>query len=213
MSFRQGARQFFERRGAPTPPLPYAYESEWIEADQTGVTNIGTGPFIKTAYIPQLDDDFHFYMVQGGFTNGNSLFGTCAGFRAYAFATFQGEFWYGNKILGIGSPYNSISEIAVTERKLYVNGSLAADGTTATQEPIYAMSICGFNNNDTDASYTSKFKLRGFTAHRNGVKIADYIPVVDFDGVACLYDRISESFFYNGRTGVNMGSFTAGPKV
>ena len=28
-----GARQFFERRGAPTPPLPYDYEVEYIERD------------------------------------------------------------------------------------------------------------------------------------------------------------------------------------
>ena len=28
-----GARQFFEKRGAPTPPLPYDYEVEYIERD------------------------------------------------------------------------------------------------------------------------------------------------------------------------------------
>ena len=33
MSFRQGARQFFERRGAPTPPLPYDAEVEYVEGD------------------------------------------------------------------------------------------------------------------------------------------------------------------------------------
>ena len=188
--------------------MPYAYEVEWIEADQTGVSNLLNGPFIKTAYIPHLDDEFHFYMVQGGYTNGNSLFGTCSGFRAYALATFQNEFWFGDKVLSIGLQYNSISEIVVRERKLYVNGNLAADGTTATQEPIYAMAIFGFNNNDTDASYTSKYKFCGFTAHRNGVKIADYIPVVDWSGVACLYDKVNGGLFYNGKS---TGGFTAGP--
>ena len=37
-----GARQFFERRGAPTPPLPYDAEVEWIGVDAThGYANIG----------------------------------------------------------------------------------------------------------------------------------------------------------------------------
>lgn len=107
---------------------------------------------------------------------------------------------------------NTISDIEVRGRKIYVNGSQVADGTDATQEPIYAMSICGFNNQNRGSSYTGKYKFKGFTAYRNDVKIADYIPVVDFDGVACLYDRVSEEFFYNSRIGVNMGSFTAGPR-
>lgn len=208
-----GARQFFERRGAPTPPLPYAYQAEWIEADQTGVSNLNNGPFIGTAYIPQLDDDFHFSMVQGSLVNGASFFGSCSGFRAYAFAQYSKEFWFGEKKLYLTIPnLNTISDIEVRGRKIYVNGSQVADGTDATQEPIYAMNICGFNNQNRPA-YTGKYKFKGFTAHRNGVKIADYIPVVDLYGVACLYDRVSESFFYNSRTGVNMGSFTAGPKV
>lgn len=212
MSFRPAARQFFERRGAPTPPLPYAYEAEWIEADQTGVSDLFNGPSIRTAYIPRLDDDFHFSMVQGSWVNGNSLFGTCSGFRAYAFAQYSNEFWFGEKDLRPVIPgLNTISDIEVRSRKIYVNGSQVADGTDATQEPIYAMNICGFNNRD-NAAYTGKYKFKGFIAYRNGVKIADYIPVVDFDGVACLYDKVSESFFYNSRTGVNMGSFTAGPK-
>lgn len=33
MSFRPAARQFFERRGAPTPPLPYDAEVEYVERD------------------------------------------------------------------------------------------------------------------------------------------------------------------------------------
>ena len=36
-----GARQFFERRGAPTPPLPYDAEVEYLES--TGTQYIDTG--------------------------------------------------------------------------------------------------------------------------------------------------------------------------
>ena len=45
MSFRPAARQFFERRGAPTPPLPYDYAVEYIETD-------GLGAYINTGVMP-----------------------------------------------------------------------------------------------------------------------------------------------------------------
>lgn len=193
--------------------IPYAYEVEWIETDDTNVSDTANGPYIRTAYIPQLDDDFHFRMVQGSYEYGNSLFGSCNGFRSSAFAQYSSEFWYGNKDLYPVIPgLNTISDIEVRGRKIYVNGSQVADGSDATDEPMYAISICGFNNQNRDSSYTAKYKFCGFTAHRNGVKIADYIPVVDWSGVACLYDKVNGGLFYNGRTGVNMGSFTAGPR-
>lgn len=36
------------------------------------------------------------------------------------------------------------------------------------------------------------------------VLVRDFIPVIDYDGIACLYDRVSQTFFYNQGT----GSFT-----
>ena len=40
MSFRQGARQFFERRGTPPPPLPYDAEVEYLESTGTQYINL-----------------------------------------------------------------------------------------------------------------------------------------------------------------------------
>ena len=39
--------------------------------------------------------------------------------------------------------------------------------------------------------------------------IKDFIPVVDKNGVACLYDKVSGEFYYNKGT----GNFTTGPRI
>ena len=43
----------------------------------------------------------------------------------------------------------------------------------------------------------------------NGVLIRDYIAVIDPNGVACLFDNISETYFYNAGS----GDFTIGAVI
>lgn len=45
--------------------------------------------------------------------------------------------------------------------------------------------------------------------YENGVLVRDFIPVVDENDVACMYDKVSETCFYNQGT----GSFIAGRKI
>ena len=43
----------------------------------------------------------------------------------------------------------------------------------------------------------------------NDVLVRDFVPVLDKDGVACMYDRVTSQFFYNAGT----GDFIAGPTI
>ena len=43
----------------------------------------------------------------------------------------------------------------------------------------------------------------------NDILVLDLIPVVDKNGVACMFDRVSGTYFYNAGT----GSFIAGPAI
>lgn len=45
-------------------------------------------------------------------------------------------------------------------------------------------------------------KLYSFKIYDNGALIRDFIPVLDNNNVPCLYDKVSEAFFYNQGTGV-----------
>ena len=43
----------------------------------------------------------------------------------------------------------------------------------------------------------------------NGTLVRDYIPVIDWDGVICWYDKVTKGLFYNDGT----GTFTAGRQI
>lgn len=51
--------------------------------------------------------------------------------------------------------------------------------------------------------------IYGCKIWESDVLLRDYIPVVDADGVVCLFDRVTNEFYYNGGTGV----FIGGPAV
>lgn len=59
------------------------------------------------------------------------------------------------------------------------------------------------------ATTYSSMRLYSFKRYDNDVLVRDFIPVLDPEGVACLYDKVSETYFYN----LGTGSFVAGPEI
>ena len=72
----------------------------------------------------------------------------------------------------------------------------------------YPIILFGFNNIGSINSSAGMCRIGGWTAYSNGVKVADFIPVVK-DNVPCMYDKVSKQLFYNQGT----GSFIAGPRI
>ena len=56
---------------------------------------------------------------------------------------------------------------------------------------------------------TSQIKIYYFKVYDKGYLIRDFIPVLDTDGVPCMYDLVEHKFYYNAGT----GDFIAGPIV
>ena len=76
-------------------------------------------------------------------------------------------------------------------------------GTTFTTFPIHLFCV---NAKGTLASFMQGRIYR--CMYTDGTTTVDLIPVLDKDGVACMYDKVSEQYFYNAGT----GSFIAGYK-
>ena len=57
-------------------------------------------------------------------------------------------------------------------------------------------------------SSATSCKVYGYQQYRDGELIIDLAPVLDRDGVACMYDKVSQTFLYNKGT----GNFVAGHK-
>ena len=56
---------------------------------------------------------------------------------------------------------------------------------------------------------TAKAKIYYLKMYESNSLVLDLIPVKDKNDVVCMYDKVSDTFFYNQGT----GNFIAGPEV
>ena len=63
-------------------------------------------------------------------------------------------------------------------------------------------------NLSNQTSYMSSVRIWGYK-HKRGGLIVDLIPVLDKDGIACMYDKVGDKFYYNQ----GEGDFIAGYKT
>lgn len=93
---------------------------------------------------------------------------------------------------------------------------LTFDGATAKSGTVTAGTISLKNTTRmfldaraTNLSYI-QYPLRIYNAQikQNGELVRDFIPVIDKEGVACMYDKVNGEFYYNKGT----GEFIAGHK-
>lgn len=70
--------------------------------------------------------------------------------------------------------------------------------TFSTGYPIYLFTL---NDNGNPDSRYIKGRLYSCQIYDNGILVRDYIPVLDFSGVACLYDKVGGSLYYNRGSG------------
>ncbi len=66
-----------------------------------------------------------------------------------------------------------------------------------------------FAHNTSGIIGYGKLKVYFFRLWQDGILIRDFIPVLDKDGVPCMYDLVEHKFYYNAGT----GDFIAGPIV
>jgi hypothetical protein len=73
-----------------------------------------------------------------------------------------------------------------------------SSGTSKDTTPLYMFTYGG---NPGDSQYTGKSQVYYCKIWQDGELVRDFIPVLDEDNVACLYDLVTESYFYNIGTG------------
>lgn len=104
--------------------------------------------------------------------------------------------------------FNSKSERSVYD---YESGDIDTVTTKYTSEFETPTNLyIGYKSSGFTESMTN-FQGRIYSCKiwQNDVLMRDYIPVLDNEGVACLYERVSGEFYYNQGT----GDFIAGSKI
>jgi len=81
--------------------------------------------------------------------------------------------------------------------------------TSSIWQSTLSLYIFIMNDRGNSISTTTKMKLYYLQIYNNNTLVRDFIPVLDPDGVPCLYDKVERKFYYNAGT----GQFIAGPVI
>lgn len=113
----------------------------------------------------------------------------------------------------VGTSYQQTSKMANVGTKYKVvnnvNGTCSVDGTTLfTGDPstVASTSTLKIGAIIDGANIWGSTRVYDFKIYDNDNLVRDFIPALDNSGVACLYEKVSKTYFYNAGT----GSFVAG---
>ena len=115
-----------------------------------------------------------------------------------------------NKVYGdIYAKTNIIFDYLNNTVSLYLNG-MKVDETIPTETGRHILFFGTIKNADLKPGYFFVGRLYSVKAYdNNNVLIYDFIPVLDYNGIPCMYDKVTQQFFYNQGT----GQFIAGPSL
>ena len=92
--------------------------------------------------------------------------------------------------------------IRTDKNKLYVNDTLKVEQTTSTFQLNYNLLLFGYQSPSDLHSNTGVYRLYYFKIYDNGVLIRDFKPCKNTHGECCLYDAVSNRYFYNAGSGI-----------
>jgi hypothetical protein len=100
---------------------------------------------------------------------------------------------------------NEIYEYAVTNKQINfsaLDAPIAAEIADAVHVTNNAVYLFGKNNGgQVETNTIAKARIYSFYYRVNGVSIINLVPVLDSDGVPCMYDTVSRTCLYNAGTG------------
>ena len=182
---------------------PAYTELEYIESTGTQWINTGIYPTdstikleVKIAYSTTSTGQ-----LMGSGTSGNERFN-------FGIESSRFRFGFG------GSWFNANSAVLTADTEPHVwildantkTGSIdgVAETTTNTYSPAGARAVVLFARGTStvaESSNRTRGKIYYAKIWNKGNLVRDFVPVLDTEGVPCMYDKVSEEFFYNNGTG------------
>ncbi len=192
-----------------TPPTKYGYTfTGWKIANYIPIEYLeSTGTqWIDTGVVPtnttSIDFEFAYTVLNGNqvifgsrtkddwYNSNDQMFISCSNYSDGIYM-FSGT----SKVKALSGPISGN-----TFYKIVVNNSSA---TSTSTQPI---SLYALNDKGTFLAH-GKIKMKYVKIYDNDILIRDFIPVLDYNGVPCMYDKVEGKFYYNQGT----GQFIAGP--
>ena len=112
----------------------------------------------------------------------------------------------------VTSSYNKVGveyTLINSQDGAYINNELIKSYNEATFSSIYSIFLFGLNQDNVLESRTFKGKLYYCKIYDGDTLVRNFIPALDENGMACLYDKVEGKYYYNAGT----GTFSYGNQV
>lgn len=178
-------------------------ELEYIESTGT--------QYIDTKYNPNGNTKIEFAFLDSKTTGvmfGSYNTGWDDGVGLYTNALEDGDYWYhylGNH--NTLAKYKNSAIIKADKGTVLINNSVVFEYETKSFSVNYPMYIFAGNFAGNNVEQPTSYKLLYFKIYDDEVLVRDFIPVKDYKGTPCLYDKVEGKYYYNQGT----GEFIAGP--
>ena len=170
---------------------------EYIES--TGTQYIDTGVF------PSNNLKIN---IKACYTNSNSsyMLGSDNAYNAGIHIRLDSKYIgiFGGSIMntGVVSQVNVPVTITLQNNKIYVDGQQKGSGSTQDVSKYSKSSIYVFcTHRGGEAKYNASMRLYELQMYDGDTLIRDFIPILDENNVAYLYDKVEKKSYYNSGTG------------
>ena len=108
---------------------------------------------------------------------------------------------YNNRQTSSTKLTNNTDYIVVKDKNVCKINDITLTNTVSEFTVNYPLTIFALNDHGSVNPAISKANLYYFKIYENDILVRDMIPVLDNNKVPCLYDKVSDQFFYNQGTG------------
>lgn len=200
-----------------TPPAPQKYgynflgwvsftPIEYIESTGTQYINTGISPNQDTRFMMT-------FMVTRRASSDNYIFGVSGfSFRATGDTSCSIN-WVASKWANTGCALNKKFTVDASNVWTLYNEDGSVKSKTSWDKTAWSYTapfyIGAGDTNFSASGYIGGLKIYSAKIWDNDELVRNFIPVLDGNGVACLYDLVSNEYFYNAGT----GDFNPGPEL
>lgn len=180
--------------GEPEPDINFI---DYIESSGTQYIDTGFKPNNNTRVI--ID-------VQGRKSGTYAVFGARQDNTVYSFTVwmmsstqFRSDFHSDQNNVSVSS---TLKRVVIDKNKNVCSfGNSSTTNTNATFQSPVNMLLFALNHDGEPDGRNLSGRLYSCQIYDNDALVRDYAPALDSDGVACLYDKVSEEYVYNAGTG------------
>ena len=204
----------------PTAPEKYGYTFKGWETGYTVIEYLeSTGTqYIDTGFIANQDTGVKTkVMFESVLNNEGMVFGSATNYNANTFELYMWDgalsFNYNNRNYQQSLRISVDDTIVVDWDKNIIKYSknnepyIQIEGTYGEFSTPYPMLI--FANKRPTTITVGKIKIYYFQIYDNGKLVRNFIPVLDKNDMACMFDLVEGKVYYNAGT----GDFIAGPII